>query len=44
MGHYLSGQLVGMVIGFIIGAFTPGIGRMIKGWFSREAAVVKEKL
>jgi hypothetical protein len=33
MGHYLFGQLVGIGIGFVIGAFMPAIGRKIKALF-----------
>lgn len=44
MLHYLGGQFVGMCIGFVVGAFTPGIGRIIKGWFSSEVKAVKSKL
>lgn len=27
-------------IGFVIGAFTPAVGRTIKSWFSKEATTV----
>ena len=33
MVHYLAGQVVGMVIGFGVCAFTPRIGRLIKSVF-----------
>lgn len=41
MFHYLAGQVVGLVIGFIAGAFTPSIGRIIKGWFVKETKYVE---
>jgi hypothetical protein len=44
MFHFLSGQLVGLVVGWVIGCFTPGIGRIVKGWVSRETAVIGKKL
>jgi hypothetical protein len=28
-------------IGFIVGAFTPSVGRTIKAWFTKESTVVK---
>jgi len=36
MGHYLAGQVVGLCIGFVVGAFTPAVGRKIKGLFVKE--------
>jgi len=36
MGHFIGGQLVGLVVGFLVGVFTPGLTRIIKGWFSKE--------
>lgn len=37
----LIGQIPGMGIGFVVGAFTPAIGRKIKSLFVKEGAVVK---
>jgi hypothetical protein len=34
MLHFLGGQVVGLVLGFLVGAFTPSIGRSIKHLFS----------
>ncbi len=28
-------------IGFVVGAFTPAVGREIKSWFVKESSVVK---
>lgn len=28
-------------IGFVVGAFTPAVGRAIKSWFVKESSVVK---
>jgi len=28
-------------VGFVVGAFAPAVGREIKSWFVKEAAVVK---
>jgi hypothetical protein len=36
--------LFGAAVGFVVGAFTPSIGRMIKSWFVKEATAVKPKL
>ena len=44
MLHYLATQLPGMGIGFVIGAFTPAVGRYIKGLFSKEAKYVEGKI
>jgi hypothetical protein len=33
-----------MGIGFVVGAFTPSIGRKIKALFVKEATAVKAKL
>lgn len=44
MFHFLAGQLVGLGIGFVAGAFTPSIGRKIKGLFVKEAKVIGSKI
>jgi hypothetical protein len=44
MFHFIAGQAVGLAIGFVAGAFTPSIGRMIKGFFVAEAKVVGSKI
>jgi len=31
-------------IGFVVGAFTPSVGRVIKGWFVKESKVVVAKV
>jgi len=36
MLHYFAGQLVGMGMGFVVGAFTPSITRKIKALFVKE--------
>jgi len=36
--------IIGIAIGFVVGAFTPAIGRKIKALFVKESAVVKAKL
>ena len=37
-------EIPGMVIGIVIGSFMPGIGRRIKGWFTKEGQAVKQKI
>jgi hypothetical protein len=44
MGHFIGGQLVGLVVGFLVGVFTPGLTRIVKSWFSGEVKAVKAKL
>ena len=41
MFHFLGGQVVGVVIGFVVGAFTPALGRKLKALFVKEATAVK---
>ena len=41
MWHFLGGQVVGLAIGFVVGAFTPAIGRKIKGLFVKETQYVE---
>jgi hypothetical protein len=43
MGHYLFGQLVGIGIGVVIGAFMPAIGRKIKALFVKDTQYVESK-
>jgi len=38
---FLAGQIPGAAIGFVVGAFTPSVGRKIKGYFVKESAVLK---
>ena len=41
--HVLVWQFwVGAVVGFVACAFMPAIGRMIKGWFSKETGLAKD--
>lgn len=44
MWHYLGGQAVGLVLGFVAGAFTPAIGRKIKGLFVKETQYVEDSV
>jgi len=44
MGHYLAGQVVGMAIGFVAGAFFPAVLRKIKSAFVAETKGVESKL
>lgn len=41
---FLGQQIPGMVIGFVAGAFTPSIGRIIKGWFSKKGQQVQSAI
>lgn len=36
--------IIGAAIGFVVGAFTPAIGRKIKAYWVKESVVVKNKL
>ena len=38
---FLFAQLPGAVVGFIVGAFTPSVGRLIKGFFVKETTAAK---
>lgn len=38
---FAAAQLPGAAVGFVIGAFTPAIGRKIKAYFIKEASAVK---
>lgn len=38
---YLLHQLPGLIVGFVAGAFTPGVGRKIKALFVKESTAVK---
>jgi hypothetical protein len=31
-------------IGYVLGAFTPAVGRTIKSWFSKETTAVEKKI
>lgn len=42
--EFLGKQLPGMGIGFVVGAFMPGIGRIIKGWFSKKGQQVESAI
>lgn len=44
MFHFLGGQLVGMGIGFVAGAFMPGVLRKIKGLFVAETQAAEKKV
>lgn len=44
IAHFIGGNVVGAAVGFVVGCFTPAIGRKVKAWFSKEAAAVKAKL
>jgi hypothetical protein len=44
MLHYLFTQLPGMGIGFVVAAFTPWVGRKIKGLFVKETQNVEQKI
>ena len=41
MLHYLAGQIVGICLGIVVGAFMPAIGRKIKGLFVKETTSAK---
>jgi len=41
MVSFLLAQIPGMAIGFVVGAFTPAVGRAIKGLFVKESTVAK---
>jgi hypothetical protein len=36
--------IVGAGVGFVVGAFTPAVGRKIKAFFVKEAAAAKAKV
>jgi hypothetical protein len=44
MLHFLGGQLVGLGLGFVAGAFAPAVGRKIKSLFVYEAAKAKAEV
>jgi hypothetical protein len=37
-------QLPGAAVGFVVGAFTPAIGRKIKSFLTKEATAVKAEV
>ena len=43
MFHFIAGQAVGLVIGFVAGAFAPSIGRKIKAYFVKESKAAQAK-
>lgn len=44
MGHFIGGQLVGLVIGWVVGCFTPGVYRKVKSWFGKEEKIIGSHL
>jgi hypothetical protein len=40
MGHFLAGQAIGLAAGWVVGCFTPGVYRVIKGWLYKEEKVI----
>lgn len=41
---FIAGNATGLAIGFVAGAFTPSIGRIIKGFFVKETKVIGSKV
>ena len=41
MGHFILGQLAGLAIGWVVGCFTPGVYRTVKGWLGKETKYVE---
>jgi hypothetical protein len=41
MFHFLGGQVLGIGIGFVVGAFAPALGRKLKALFVKEASALK---
>lgn len=44
MLHFFFTQLPGMAIGFVVGAFTPSVGRKIKGLFVKETQAAEKSV
>lgn len=44
MWHFIGGQIVGIGIGFVVGCFTPAIGRKVVAWVRAEEVKIKSKL
>jgi len=36
----MSHIAVGVVVGWVVGCFTPSLGRIVKAWFVKESKVV----
>lgn len=44
MLHYLFTQIPGILIGAILMAFMPAVGRKLKALFVKEAQVIRQKI
>lgn len=44
IASFLAAQIPGAALGFVVGAFTPAIGRKIKSFFVKETTAAKNKV